>query len=58
MFSEIRDACMRRHPVVLERAIQKVEGSPYKGQLKTYLDRARYLQQHQNEPATYVRQYT
>ena len=49
---------MRRHPVVLERAIQKVEGSPYKGQLKTYLDRARYLQQHQNEPATYVRQYT
>lgn len=49
VISEIRDACMRRHPVVLDKAIQKVENSKYKRQLKPYLDRAYYLQQHQNE---------
>ncbi|KAH3840511.1 uncharacterized protein LOC127880251 [Dreissena polymorpha] len=50
---EIRDACMRRHPVVLEKAIQRVEASPYKRQLKPYLDRAYYLKQHQNELDTF-----
>ncbi|XP_052796684.1 uncharacterized protein LOC128229072 isoform X2 [Mya arenaria] len=50
---DIRDACLRRHPVVLEKAIKRVEASPYKRQLKPYLDRAYYLKQHQNEQDTF-----
>ncbi|XP_060594843.1 uncharacterized protein LOC132749161 isoform X2 [Ruditapes philippinarum] len=50
---EIRDACMRRHPVVLEKAIQRVEASPYKRQLNAYLNRAYYLKKHQNELDTF-----
>ncbi|KAL4227964.1 hypothetical protein ACF0H5_013402 [Mactra antiquata] len=50
---DIRDACMRNHPVVLDRAIQRVEASPHKRKLKSYLDRAYYLKQHQNELETY-----
>ena len=54
MISDIKDACMRNHPVVLDSAIKKTEASPYKRQLKPYLDRAYYLKQHQNEQDTYV----
>lgn len=50
---EIRDACMRNHPVVLEKAIEKVKASPYQRQLKAYLDRANYLKQHQDELDTF-----
>jgi hypothetical protein len=48
---------MRRHPVVLEKAIQRVEASPYKRQLNAYLNRAYYLKKHQNELDTYVHLY-
>ena len=45
---------MRKHPVVLDKAIQRTEESPYRRHLKQWLDRAYYLKQHQQELDTYV----
>lgn len=49
----LRDACMRQHPQVLDKAIQRTENSPYRRQLKSMLDRAYYLKQHQEELDTF-----
>ncbi|XP_069137906.1 uncharacterized protein [Argopecten irradians] len=50
---EIRDAILRRHPGVLDRAIENVEESPYQSNLQHYLDRARELRQHLTELDNY-----
>ncbi|OWF47915.1 uncharacterized protein LOC110453762 isoform X2 [Mizuhopecten yessoensis] len=50
---EIRDAMLRRHPGVLDKAIQNVEESPYQFNFQHYLDRARELRQHLTELDTY-----
>ncbi|XP_060062816.1 uncharacterized protein LOC132543342 [Ylistrum balloti] len=50
---EIRDAILRRHPGVLDKAIQNVEESPYQSNLQHYLERARELRQHLTELDTY-----
>lgn len=46
VYTEIRDAILRRHPGVLDKAIQNVEESPYQSNLQHYLDRARDLRRH------------
>ncbi|XP_033750524.1 uncharacterized protein LOC117334818 isoform X2 [Pecten maximus] len=50
---EVRDAILRRHPGVLDKAIQNVEESPYQSNLQHYLDRARELRHHLTELDTY-----
>ncbi|XP_048733175.2 uncharacterized protein LOC125649579 isoform X2 [Ostrea edulis] len=46
---ELRDAILRRHPGILDKAIARVEESEYKSELSQSLDTARKLRQHLTE---------
>lgn len=47
--TELRDAILRRHPGILDKAIARVEESEYKSELSQSLDTARKLRQHLTE---------
>lgn len=43
---ELRDAILRRHPEVLNRAISRVEASEYRSELSHSLENAKRLREH------------
>ncbi|XP_052101137.1 uncharacterized protein LOC127735083 isoform X1 [Mytilus californianus] len=46
---EIRDAILRRHPGILDKAIANVQSSQYRSELMHYLENAKALKQHLTE---------
>lgn len=48
-FIELRDAILRRHPEVLDRAISRVESSDYRSELSHSLESAKRLREHLTE---------
>lgn len=46
---ELRDAILRRHPEVLDRAISRVESSEYRSELSHSLETAKRLREHLTE---------
>ena len=47
--SEIRDAILRRHPGILDKAIANVQSSQYRSELMHYLENAKKLKEHLGE---------
>ena len=53
LYTGLRDAILRRHPGILDKAIQDAESSQYQQELQSHIDRARALKDHQDELDNY-----